>query len=473
MANMIDVTPVSIEMDLRDPDKAYATLQGPDTYLLESAEGGEKVARYSFIGFNPVAHITIKNKRVKFETEDPQLSGLRLGLGDPLSIMRNIMSQFRVVDSAAQEETRFFGGFVGYFSYDLVGHYVRLENSRDELNEPDCEFILCKNNLIFDHMAKKTVLTQNEFGKTDEEEVMKQLDAIARELEKKAEGVSFRKAKKTRLAIVSNIPEKRFHKMVRKAVKYIREGDIIQAVISQRFGCSFGGDSFTVFRNLKRINPSPYMYYLDLGERRIAGSSPEMLTRVEGGKVLTYPIAGTRPRGADDAEDMKLEQELLKDKKERAEHLMLVDLGRNDIGRIAKFGSVKVNKFMSVEKYSHVQHLVSEVEGELKDGLDCFDALKSIFPAGTVSGAPKVRAMEIISELEPSRRGIYAGCVGYLGFNGNMDTAIAIRTAVFEGDKAYVQAGAGIVADSKPEREFTETVNKARGILKALEEAGK
>jgi anthranilate synthase component 1 len=221
--------------------------------------------------------------------------------------------------------------------------------------------------------------------------------------------------------------------------------------------------------NLKKINPSPYMYHLDFGERKIVGSSPEMLARVEGKKVLTYPIAGTRKRGDTPERDKELEEELLADEKERAEHLMLVDLGRNDIGRVAKFGSVKVNKFMGIEKYSHVQHIVSEVEGELVDDKDCFDALESIFPAGTVSGAPKVRAMEIINELEPSKRGVYAGSVGYFSFNGNMDTAISIRTVVFEKDKAYIQAGAGIVADSKPELEYKETVNKAKGMLKALE----
>ncbi len=461
---MIKVTPVSIEVKLKDPDSAYAAVRGPDTYLLESAEGGEKVARYSFIGFNPVARVTIKGKKIRFETEDPQLRDLKLTCGDPLSIMRNILAQFTVNYSGG---IRFFGGFVGYFAYDLVRHYVKLDENVDELNEPDCEFVLAKNNIIFDHAAKKVILTQNEFGEFDEAATKRGLEEIAKNIKpSKLNG-----NKRQRLKVSSNMAQKQFEKMVRKAVRYIKAGDIIQTVVSQRFETDFDGDSFEVFRNLKKINPSPYMYHFDLGERKIVGSSPEMLARVEGRKVLTYPIAGTRPRGSNKTEDARLEAELLKDKKERAEHLMLVDLGRNDVGRVAKFGSVKVNKFMSVEKYSHVQHLVSEVEGELRNGLDCFDALESIFPAGTVSGAPKVRAMEIINELEPGRRGIYAGCVGYFSFNGNMDTAITIRTVVFEKGRAFVQAGAGIVADSRPEKEHQETVNKAKAILKALEGA--
>ena len=267
----------------------------------------------------------------------------------------------------------------------------------------------------------------------------------------------------------SNITRKEFMSNVEVARDYIYSGDIVQVVLSQRLETESTGDKFLIYRNLKEINPSPYMYYLDFGVRKIVGSSPEMLARVEGRRVETYPIAGTRPRGKTPEEDEKLEREMLADEKERAEHVMLVDLGRNDVGRVAKYGTVKVTKFMEVEKYSHVQHMVSEVTGELKRGMDEFDAFQSIFPAGTVSGAPKVRAMEIIDELEPTKRGIYSGAVGYFSFNGNIDTAITIRTIVFERDKAYIQAGAGIVADSKPENEYIETMNKAKGMLKALE----
>lgn len=458
------IKPVSIGVGLKDPDAAYAAVRGTDTYLLESAEGGEKVARYSFIGFNPIAKLTIRGIEGKLETQDPRLKTLNAEGSDPLDVLRNIMSQFEYSSNGA----RFFGGFVGYFSYDLVRHYIKLDETKEDLKEPDCEFVLCRNNIIFDHRAKKALLTQNEFGECDEIAVKRELDEIAESFE----FPKFRKCEKGEVAVSSNLTDRRFHGMVRRASKYIKDGDIIQAVLSQRFESDFNGDTFDVFRNLKRINPSPYMYHLDFGGRKVVGSSPEMLARVEGRKAVTYPIAGTRRRGATPGEDKKLEADLLKDKKERAEHLMLVDLGRNDIGRVAKFGTVKVNKFMSVEKYSHVQHLVSEVEGELSEGKDCFDAFRSVFPAGTVSGAPKVRAMEIINELEPCRRGIYAGSVGYFAFNGNMDSAITIRTLVFEGGKAYMQAGAGIVADSRPEREYEETVNKAKVLVSALEESG-
>jgi len=293
---MIKVTPVSIEVKLKDPDSAYAAVRGPDTYLLESAEGGEKVARYSFIGFNPVARVTIKGKKIRFETEDPQLRDLKLTCGDPLSIMRNILAQFTVNYSGG---IRFFGGFVGYFAYDLVRHYVKLDENVDELNEPDCEFVLAKNNIIFDHAAKKVILTQNEFGEFDEAATKRGLEEIAKNIKpSKLNG-----NKRQRLKVSSNMAQKQFEKMVRKAVRYIKAGDIIQTVVSQRFETDFDGDSFEVFRNLKKINPSPYMYHFDLGERKIVGSSPEMLARVEGRKVLTYPIAGTRPRGSNKTED--------------------------------------------------------------------------------------------------------------------------------------------------------------------------
>jgi anthranilate synthase component 1 len=458
---MIKVTPVSIELDLKDPDATYAAVRGKDTYLLESAEGGEKVARYSYIGFNPIAKLVIKSNEISFEAKDPMLEGIKLKGGDPLEVLKDLMDRFKL---GGKSHERFFGGFVGYFSYDLVRHYVDLGDKEDELDEPDCEFILAKNNIIFDHKAGKCLLTQNEFGDFDAKGIKEELRRIASSLE----FPGFEEAKRKRRRLESNMSEKQFKKIVRKAQRYIYAGDIIQVVLSQRFGTPFRGDTLSVFRNLKGINPSPYMYHLDFGERKVVGSSPEMLARVEGRKVVTYPIAGTRKRGETEEEDKKLEKELLEDKKERAEHLMLVDLGRNDIGRVAKFGSVKVNKFMGIEKYSHVQHIVSEVGGELVDGKDCFDALRSIFPAGTVSGAPKVRAMEIINELEPCRRGVYAGSVGYFSFNGNMDTAISIRTIVFEKNRAYIQAGAGIVADSKPEKEYEETVSKARGMVKVL-----
>jgi len=458
------VRPIVMELSSRDPDSVYDAVRGKDTYLLESAEGGEKVARYSFIGFNPAAKLKIQDGKVDLQIFDDCLKRLKTEGGDPLEVMRSLMRQFHLVDG---NQARFFGGFVGYLSYDLVRYYIDLDyDTKNDLKEPDCEFILAKNNIIFDHKAGKTLLTQNEFGESvDKEHVLKELKQISKSLSSKKKPQS----RTTEIKFRSNISKREFEKNVRSAIDYIKAGDIFQVVLSQRFQTHFDGDSFQFFKTLKKINPSPYMYHLDFGSRKIVGSSPEMLARVEGKMVYTYPIAGTRPRGRDEQTDLQLEKEMLRDHKERAEHVMLVDLGRNDIGRVAKFGTVKVKKFMEVEKYSHVQHMVSEVEGELRKGMDEFDALKSIFPAGTVSGAPKVRAMEIIDGLEPVRRGIYAGCVGYFSFNRNMDTAITIRTLVFEGDKAYMQAGAGIVADSNPEREYYESVDKAKGMLKALE----
>jgi len=366
---------------------------------------------------------------------------------------------------------RFFGGFVGYFSYDLVRHLINLEeNSTNDLKQPVCEFILAKNNIIFDHKEGKTHLLSHEFSDFDEDDVMGELNSISEKIMNFENPVAKENGKP--ISFESNLSKKEFESSVRDAKEYIKAGDIFQVVLSQRFGTEFDGDQFKVFQQLKKINPSPYMYFLDLGDRKIAGSSPEMLVRVEDRRVETYPIAGTRSRGKTEEEDRKLAKDLLQDEKERAEHLMLVDLGRNDIGRVARFGTVEVTKFMEIEKYSHVQHIVSEVVGELKPEMDEFHAFESIFPAGTVSGAPKVRAMEIIEELEPTRRGIYAGSVGYFSFNRNLDSAITIRTIEFEGNRAYVQAGAGIVADSVPEREYEETVNKGMALLKALEVEG-
>jgi anthranilate synthase component 1 len=471
---MLNVIPTYKEIKERDPEAVYNSLRGKNTYLLESAEGGEKVARFSFVGFNPVAKLTIKNGSVKFEVFDSELKGLELKGNDPLEIMRNIIFQFKLKEKPL---SRFFGGFVGYFSYDLVRYFYNLRgNVREDLKEPDCEFILAKNNIIFDHKEKKTHLIHHQFTMPGQKINDSTSLTIKKELEKIENGIYSARTKSPVKKqtnkpnnFISNISKIKFKENVRKAKKYILDGDIFQVVLSQRLEINFDGDEFMVYSNLKRINPSSYMYYLDFGERKIVGSSPEMLVRVENRKVETYPIAGTRPRGKTPEEDKKLEKEMLGDEKEKAEHIMLVDLGRNDLGRVAKFGSVKVKKMMAVEKYSHVQHLVSEISGVLKEDEDEFSAFKSIFPAGTVSGAPKVRAMEIINELEPGRRGIYSGAVGYFSFTRNLDSAITIRTLIFEKDRVYIQAGAGIVADSKPEREYQETMNKAKAMLKALE----
>ncbi len=469
----MQVFPIHIEITERNPEKTYEAIRGENTYLLESSEGGEKTARYSFIGFNPAAKLTINAKNINLNIFDPALEHIKATGNNPLEVMRNLLNEFNLTKDPI---SRFFGGFVGYYTYDLIRYFIDLEeNTKNDLKEPECEFILTKNNIIFDHLENKTYLLSHQFLKGNDVKDVKDVDeeTIKRDLREIADKISqFPDLNEVNILnpsdYSSNISKKEFEDNVRAAKDYIYAGDILQVVLSQRLETEYAGDKFSIYRNLKKINPSPYMYYLDLGDRKIIGSSPEMLVRVEHRRVETYPIAGTRPRGKTPTEDKLLADEMLNDEKERAEHLMLVDLGRNDVGRVAEFGTVKVTKFMEVEKYSHVQHMVSEVVGELKKDRDEFDALESIFPAGTVSGAPKVRAMEIIEELETTRRGIYSGCVGYFSFDKNMDHAITIRTIVFEKDKAYVQVGAGIVADSIPENEYYETMNKGKGMLRAL-----
>lgn len=450
-----------------DPLRVYSYLRDKNTYVLESAEGGEKVARFSFIGINPVATLKIKDNKVKFRTYCSSLNGIYPKGKNPLDVLRNLTRQFKIRKGVP---SRFLAGFVGYFSYDLVRYFINLDfGSRDIRKEPDAEFVLVKNNIIFDHVMKKTYVTENIFSGEDPREGRRRLNnLIERLIDLRFEDEYYVPKQERIYDFKSNLTKKDFMDNVEIAKNYIKSGDIFQVVLSQCLSAKFRKDPFEVYKVLKRINPSPYMYFLDFPDRRIAGSSPEMLARVENKKVWTYPIAGTRPRGKSVREDLKLEKAMLADKKERAEHIMLVDLGRNDIGRVARFGSVNVKKLMRVEKYSHVQHIVSEVFGKLRKDKDEFDALKSIFPAGTVSGAPKVRAMEIVDELESTRRGIYAGCVGYFSFNGNMDTAITIRTMIFEKNRAFAQAGAGIVADSKPENEYKETLNKATALLNAI-----
>lgn len=465
------VYPVYIEIEERNPEDVYNAVRGEDTYLLESSDGGEKIARYSFIGFNPVLKLTVKDSDIDVRINDPGLRDLKIEGNNPLEIMRNLILQFKLNSKSI---ARFFGGFVGYFSYDLIRYYIDLNGgARDDLKHPDCEFVLCKNNVIFDHKYGRTYLVSHEFCDGDDEV---DGEAVLNELYEISERISnsnsnFSVCGRNCIDFSSNLTRNEFQRCVRVAKDYIYSGDIFQVVLSQRLDTDFQGDEFLVYRRLKEINPSPYMYFLDLGKRKIVGSSPEMLLRVENGIIETYPIAGTRPRGNNDEEDKRLEEELINDEKERAEHVMLVDLGRNDLGKVSEFGSVRVRRFMKIEKFSHVQHIVSEITGKLKNGSDEFSALEATFPAGTVSGAPKVRAMEIIDELEPTRRGIYAGCVGYFSFTRNIDTAITIRTIDFEKKMAHIQVGAGIVSDSKPEREYEETMNKGRAMLKALEVA--
>ncbi|RLI94140.1 MAG: anthranilate synthase component I [Candidatus Altiarchaeales archaeon] len=466
--NQLNVLPVHIEISERNPENVYRAVREENSYLLESCEGVEKVARYSFIGFNPVIKIVFKDGKPSIKTYDSNLViDLKGKCGNPVDFMKNILMQFKRIPI---HTPRFIGGFVGYFSYDIIRYFIDVGgNTNDDLKHPDCEFILTKNNILFDHKLRKTYLISYNFDSIDEKSAIEELEEMKDRISDVISNtMPENENNKKILHHESNMTRDEFERGVKIIKEYIKSGDVFQVVLSQRIKAGFKGDKFHIYQRLKRINPSPYMYFLDFGDRKIVGSSPEMLVRVENRNVETYPIAGTRRRGKTPMEDKRLEVELLSDEKERAEHVMLVDLGRNDIGRVCEFGSVKVKNFMKIEKYSHVQHIISEITGKLRDDEDEFSALKAVFPAGTVSGAPKVRAMEIIDELEPTRRGIYAGCVGYFSFNGNMDTAITIRTIDFEKDNAFIQVGAGIVTDSKPEREYEETMNKCNAMLKAL-----
>lgn len=374
---------------------------------------------------------------------------------DPLLLLKRIMGQ----TEPYQAESRFTGGAVGYFSYDSIRYWENLpENTVDDQGFPDVEVGLFDDGIVFDHENESSFYYHREDDRLDE--IKKML----------RESYDFDPLSHTEP--VTNITKDYFEDIVTKAKEYITAGDIFQAVLSKRYDFRVKGDLINFYDTLREINPSPYMYYLKMGRRSVIGSSPEMLVRVEGRNVETFPIAGTRPLGETPAETKKLTQDLLSDPKERAEHVMLVDLARNDVGRVTRYGSVHVPEFMEVHYYSHVQHIVSRVLGELQENKDCYDALRAVFPAGTVSGAPKVRAMEIIEELEKTRRGPYAGAVGYLSYNGNADSAITIRTLVADDDRASIQAGGGIVADSIPENEWFETEHKASALIKALETSG-
>ncbi len=464
--------PVSLEWpsDTETPITVFAKTAGrKPSFLLESVEGGERLGRYSFIGLDPLALLTCHCGDVTLEDGE----GVRKAAsGDPFAAIEEILAGFNSPE--LKDMPRFYGGLVGYLGYDLARHLERLPDlNREETGVPDCMLMVPRATVVIDHVrhTMRVVVSTRPAGNAAAEyrRALGQIEEILARISAGPPPPPLGPPDKCGAAAAkTNLSRAEFMERVEKAKEYIRAGEILQVVLSRRIDLDFRGDPFTVYRRLRRSNPSPYLFYLDMGGVVMAGSSPEMLVRVEDGSVETRPIAGTRPRGAGEREDRMLADDLISDPKERAEHIMLVDLGRNDLGRVSRPGTVKVSQFMEVERYSHVMHLVSSVKGELAAGLSGLDALKACFPAGTVSGAPKVRAMEIIEELEPSRRGPYAGAVGYIGFNGNVDTAIAIRTVVFHGGKASVQVGAGIVADSDPGREFTETENKAEALLKAL-----
>ena len=475
LARQGNVIPLCREIpaDLLTPVAAFLRLApgARHPFLLESVEGGEAVARYSFLGRDPSAVV-----RARIGAGGPEDAPGT----SPVEALRRAVAPYRSV--RFPDLPRFTGGAVGYLSYDVVHLVERLpRRAGDDLCLPDVLFGIYDTILAFDHLRNRIQIVSN--IRTEEKGGRlggRALEQRYRTARRRIEATERLLARPVRLPAggprrrgrwAANISETRYKENVRRAKDYIRAGDIFQVVLSQRFERRAGAGPFAIYRALRRINPSPYMYYLDFGEVSLAGASPEMLVRVEGDRIRTRPIAGTRARGRDERQDLRLEEELLADPKERAEHVMLVDLGRNDLGRVCRPGTVEVTRFMKVERYSHVMHLVSDVSGRLTRGRDAFDGLMACFPAGTVSGAPKVRAMEIIDELETTRRGPYAGAVGYIDFAGNLDSCITIRTMVMKEGVAHVQAGAGIVADSVPEREHRECVSKAGALIDAIERA--
>ena len=474
--------PVFAELpaDLDTPLSAYLRLRpGPHAFLLESVEGGEKWARYSFLGSDPLVVLSAKNGRIILRRAGRTE---RLPDGDPLEALRALLKEVQPV--AVPGLPRFQGGAVGFLGYDMVGHMEKLPRmAKDDLDLPDAVFMLTETLLVFDNLRHRLLVIAN--ARIDRRDP----GALDAAYDRAALKIGMTVAKLARPArppaalslapaaplqalgeegFTSTMDEGAFTDAVRRAKEYIAAGDAYQIVLSRRLDTRLDADPFTVYRALRTINPSPYLFFLRLGKTTIVGSSPEVLVRVEGDRVEERPIAGTHPRGANEAQDQAIEAQMQSDPKERAEHVMLVDLGRNDVGRVTELGSVKVTEFMVTERYSHVMHLVSHVVGKLRPGADAFDVLRACFPAGTVTGAPKIRAMEIIDAIEPTRRGPYAGAVGYISYSGNLDSCITIRTIVCHGNRASVQVGAGIVADSDPKTEWLETCSKARGVILAL-----
>jgi len=480
------VIPVYTVLDdtLPRPADAFERLRDGEGFILESLEGNEKTARYSILGFNIRTKVRISDKTEVFgEKVFTGLPDSKI-TGDPLEAARAVMKTRRFHDTGIPI---FPGGFAGYFSYDIVyslypGRFTKNKTASDF---PLAEFLFPGDYIVYDHyecsvyIASLMVIVKETDVRTEYLKAAARIEKMVKTLTSETAddtiagrdtGVNDPGRKEHEY--ISPTDRRYYEDMVRTARDHIYSGDIFQAVVSRKFECGFGGDPFNVYKSFRRINPSPYMYFIDFGDHQVIGASPEMLVRCRKGTVSTVPIAGTRKRGLTPEEDDALTEELLADGKECSEHIMLVDLARNDIGRVSKYGTVRMSRFMDVEKFSHVQHIVSTVEGELTDGLDGFDALRSCFPAGTVSGAPKIRAMEIIDELESDKRGLYAGAVGYICPDGDLDFAIAIRTILAGGGKLTLQAGAGIVADSIPEKEFFETESKAAGMINAIEDAG-
>jgi len=460
-------TPLSIYLKIK---------KGRYSFLLESVERGVQLGRYSFIGSDPYLVFRARGSRVTL-TENGETSSC--DCADPLEMLEEIFQRHQAVE--VPELTGFSGGAVGYLGYEMVRFFEKLPPQRDNEDSPaDCVFMFTGTLVIYDHVRQVIRIVVNvragENPAADYAAAVMKIEEIKARLRSglSVDGHSLSGEAQTPRQPREpqpNMTEEEFCEMVRVGKEYIKAGDIFQVVLSQRFSVKLDTDPLLIYRNLRSINPSPYMFFLEIDDLHLVGSSPEILVKVGGREAEVRPIAGTRPRGADEAREKVLEIELAADEKEKAEHLMLVDLGRNDLGRVCGYGSVKLERFMEIEKYSHVMHLVSHVKGTLKPGISNFDVLRATFPAGTVSGAPKIRAMEIIAELEPTARGPYAGAVGYIGYNGEMDTCITIRTIIIRNGWAYIQAGAGIVADSDPEAEYLECKNKARALFKAIETA--
>jgi len=478
---LVEATPTAtktivreISADLETPISVYMKLRGAGaSFLLESVEGGERIARYSFIGIKPRARYIIRANEVEVIEGDSSRTVTLDDKTDPTYFLQEEMNRFNFKVQAGVP--RFIGGLVGYLGYESVRFFEPILKSRmnRSANLPDGMYLLADTVVAFDHARRSLSLIANVLD-GDVESANHKLDEIESRIHQPLPPVAKRDVQPSKTR--SNMTQGRFEDMVRDAKEFIAAGDIFQVVLSQRFTRETNVEPFDVYRAVRRLNPSPYMFFFDFGivddePLFIVGSSPEMFVRLEGRTASIRPIAGTRPRGADAAADAALAEELLADPKERAEHVMLVDLSRNDFGRVCEYGTVRVSDFFTIEKYSHVMHIVSHVEGKLRPELTAFDLVRAAFPHGTVSGAPKVRAMEIISDLEPDPRGAYAGMVGYFGFDGNMDTCLAIRTMIGRGNNFSVQAGAGIVADSDPGTEFQETINKAGAMLKAIEMA--
>ncbi|RJP24061.1 MAG: anthranilate synthase component I [Candidatus Abyssobacteria bacterium SURF_5] len=462
--------------DLETPVSAFLKIHGGGhSFLLESIEGGDRIAQYSFLGADPSIIFKSKGREVTIIENG---ASTVVHSDDPLSVLKELMARFKPVQ--IEGVPRFFGGAVGYVGYDTVRFFEELpDQTTDDLEVPDIFFVITDKILIFDHVNHHIMVVCN--AKVDGNpkeayrEATRRIDMMVETLQRPLNYPRYHPPKSPpKLEIISNFVQDEFEEIVRAAKEYIRAGDIFQVVLSQRFSTKINAPAFDVYRALRSVNPSPYMFYLDFGSLKMVGASPELLVRVEGDVIDLRPIAGTRPRALKEFDDAELERDLLSDQKERAEHIMLVDLGRNDVGRIAKLGSVHLTEMMVIERYSHVMHMVSNVRGTLSDDCDSFQVLRATFPAGTLTGAPKIRAMEIIEELEPVKRGPYGGTMGYFSFSGNLDTCIIIRTLIIKDDMAYVQSGAGIVADSDPTSEYKETLNKALAVIRAIEiaEAG-